>query len=183
MIRNDAWITEMVREHGMIEPFEQEQVRKGNISYGLSSYGYDVRLAPEFKFVEPGPEGIVDAKAQNTNLVKEVTGNVLDLPPKSFVLGRTVEYLRIPRKVIALGTGKSTYARCGILVNLTPFEPEWEGFVTIGISNTSAHPVRLYANEGIAQILFFESDDAPDVSYNDRGGKYQAQQDITTSKI
>ena len=183
MIKSDRWITEAVREHRMIDPFEPAQVRQGNISYGLSSYGYDVRLSREFTLYRADAGGIVDPKKFDEARVEVITADTLDMPPHSFLLGRTVEYLRIPRRVMALASGKSTYARCGILVNLTPFEPEWEGYVTLGISNTNANTVRLYANEGIAQVLFFESDEETLISYKDRDGKYQAQQAVTPSKI
>ena len=170
MIKNDRWIRRMSLEHNsrMIEPFEEKQVRKGCISYGVSSYGYDIRISDEFKIFTNVNNAIVDPK---------------DFDSKSFALGRSVEYFRIPRNVMTICVGKSTYARCGIITNVTPFEPEWEGFVTLEISNTTPLPAKIYANEGIAQVLFFESDEAPEVSYKDKKGKYQSQVGITLPKI
>lgn len=181
-IKADHWIRRMAQTHQMIEPFSSSQVAEGTISYGLSSYGYDLRIADEFKIFAP-PAGItIDPKAIPPEYYKDHRGDVCVIPPNSYVLGRTVEYLRIPRNVLTLCLGKSTYARCGILVNCTPFEPEWEGFVTVSIANTTPVPVRIYANEGLCQVLFFQSDEPCDVSYKDRKGKYQAQKRIEFGK-
>jgi dCTP deaminase len=183
MIKPDSWITRMAREHKLIEPFEAAQVRDGVISYGVSSYGYDIRVANEFRIFE-GRQGIVDPKNFDAGSFNDVTTDSFVLiPPHSFALARTVEYFRIPRNVLTICFGKSTYARCGVIVNITPFEPEWEGFVTLGISNTAPVPARIYANEGIAQVLFFQSDEPCAVSYADKKGKYQAQKTITSAKI
>jgi dCTP deaminase len=173
----------MAREHGMIEPFEDAQVRQGTISYGLSSYGYDMRVASEFKIFTNVNNAIVDPKAFDDRSFVPFEGDVCIVPPNSFALARSVEYFRIPRDVITLCVGKSTYARCGIITNVTPFEPEWEGFVTLEISNTTPLPARIYANEGIAQVLFFQGDSAPEVSYRDRKGKYQGQTGVTTPRL
>jgi dCTP deaminase len=172
----------MAQQQGMIEPFEAAQVRGPVISYGLSSYGYDVRLADEFKRLAEG-DGLLDPKALGAGAFVDVQAETFELPPQTFVLGRTVEYLRIPSNVLTLCTGKSSYARCGVLVNVTPFEPGWEGYATLCIANVGPRPVRLHAGEGIAQVLFFESDDPCRVSYADRRGKYQAQQDITPARL
>jgi dCTP deaminase len=182
-IRPDSWIRRMAREHGMIEPFEDAQVRKGTISYGLSSYGYDMRVADEFKIFTNVNSAIVDPKNFDERSFVPFQGDVCIVPPNSFALARSVEYFRIPRNVITLCVGKSTYARCGILTNVTPFEPEWEGFVTLEITNSTPLPARIYANEGIAQVIFFESDVPPDVSYADRKGKYQGQVGVTTPRL
>jgi dCTP deaminase len=182
-IRSDRWIRRMAREHGMIDPFEDAQVRKGTISYGLSSYGYDMRVADEFKIFTNVNNAIVDPKAFDDRSFVPYQGDVCIVPPNSFALARSVEYFRIPRTVITLCVGKSTYARCGIITNVTPFEPEWEGFVTLEISNTTPLPARIYANEGIAQVLFFEGDEAPETSYKDRAGKYQGQTGVTTPRV
>ncbi|HEV7591396.1 MAG TPA: dCTP deaminase [Longimicrobium sp.] len=182
-IRPDSWIRRMAQEHGMIEPFEDAQVRKGTISYGLSSYGYDMRVADEFKIFTNVNSAIVDPKNFDDRSFVPFQGDVCIVPPNSFALARSVEYFRIPRNVITLCVGKSTYARCGILTNVTPFEPEWEGFVTLEITNSTPLPARIYANEGIAQVLFFESDTPPDVSYADRKGKYQGQVGVTTPRL
>jgi dCTP deaminase len=182
-IRPDSWIRRMAREHGMIEPFEDAQVRQGTISYGVSSYGYDMRVASEFKIFTNVNNAIVDPKNFDDKSFVPFDGPVCIVPPNSFALARSVEYFRIPRNVITLCVGKSTYARCGIITNVTPFEPEWEGFVTLEISNTTPLPARIYANEGIAQVIFFESDTPPDVSYADRKGKYQGQVGVTTPKL
>jgi dCTP deaminase len=182
-IRPDHWIRKMCLEHRMIEPFEEKQVRSGAISYGLSSYGYDLRIADEFKIFTNVNSTIVDPKHLDPNSMVDFKGPVALIPPNSFALGRSVEYFRIPRNVITLTLGKSTYARCGIITNVTPFEPEWEGFVTLEISNTTPLPAKVYANEGIAQVLFFESDSPCEVSYKDKGGKYQAQRGITLPKV
>jgi dCTP deaminase len=182
-IRPDSWIRRMAREHGMIEPFEDAQVRNGTISYGVSSYGYDMRVAGEFKIFTNVNNAIVDPKHFDDKSFVPFEGDVCIVPPNSFALARSVEYFRIPRNVITLCVGKSTYARCGIITNVTPFEPEWEGFVTLEISNTTPLPARIYANEGIAQVIFFESDTPPDVSYADRKGKYQGQVGVTTPRL
>lgn len=181
-IKPDRWIQRMALEQGMIEPFEPAQVRGSVISYGLSSYGYDIRLAHTFKV--PAREGsLLDPKQVADDAFVEVQADTLDLEPQSFVLGRTVEYFRIPPRVLTLCTGKSSYARCGVLVNVTPFEPGWEGYATLCIANLGLCPVRLYAGEGIGQVLFFESDEPCQVSYADKKGKYQAQSHITLSKL
>lgn len=182
-VKSDRWISRMAREHGMIEPFADRQNRDGVISFGVSSYGYDMRVADEFKVFTNVHGTVVDPKKFDPNAFVTVQGPVCNIPPNSFALGRSVEYFRIPRNVITVCLGKSTYARCGIIVNVTPFEPEWEGFVTLEISNTTPLPARIYANEGIAQVLFFESDEACEVSYADKKGKYQAQAGITTAKL
>ena len=178
-IKSDRWIREMATSRGMIEPFEEKQVRTGVISYGLSSYGYDMRVADEFRIFHNALSPVVDPKAFDERSFVEYEGDVCLIPPNSFVLARSVEYFRIPRDVLTLCVGKSTYARCGIITNVTPFEPEWEGFVTLEISNTTPLPARIYANEGIAQVLFFESDEPCEVSYSDKKGKYQAQRGVT----
>ncbi len=182
-IKSDNWIRRMA-DIGMIEPFEYDQVRhnpRGEkvVSYGTSSYGYDVRCANEFKVFTNINSAIVDPKAFDTNSFVDVIGDVCIIPPNSFALARTVEYFRIPRNVLSICLGKSTYARCGIIVNVTPLEPEWEGHVTLEFSNTTNLPARIYANEGVAQMLFFESDEVCAVSYADRGGKYQGQKGVT----
>jgi dCTP deaminase len=177
-IKADRWIREMAETRGMIEPFSGGQVAEGMISYGLSSYGYDLRLADEFKIFSPPPNATLNPKAIPSEYYREHRGPFCDIPANSYVLGRTVEYLRIPRDVLTLCVGKSTYARTGILMNVTPFEPEWEGFVTVSIANTTPVPVRIFANEGLCQVLFFQSDEPCEVSYKDRKGKYQAQKKI-----
>jgi dCTP deaminase len=182
-IKSDKWIKRMAIEHQMIVPFEERQVRKGVISYGLSSYGYDIRVANEFKIFTNVNSTIVDPKNFDEQSFVDFKGDVCVIPPNSFALARTVEYFRIPRNVLTICLGKSTYARCGIIVNVTPFEPEWEGFATLEISNTTPLPAKIYANEGIAQVVFFESDEPCEVSYADKKGKYQAQQDITLPRI
>ena len=182
-VKPDRWIRKMCREHGMIEPFEEKQVRAGVISYGLSSYGYDIRVADEFKIFTNVNATIVDPKNMDPHSMVDFRGPVAVIPPNSFALARTVEYFRIPRNVITLCVGKSTYARCGIITNVTPFEPEWEGFVTLEISNTTPLPAKIYAQEGIAQVLFFESDEPCETSYRDKMGKYQAQRGITLPKL
>ena len=178
-IKSDRWIREMATSQGMIEPFEEKQVRTDVISYGLSSYGYDMRVADEFRIFHNALSPVVDPKAFDERSFVEYEGDVCLIPPNSFALARSVEYFRIPRDVLTLCVGKSTYARCGIITNVTPFEPEWEGFVTLEISNTTPLPARIYANEGIAQVLFFESDEPCEVSYSDKKGKYQAQRGVT----
>jgi dCTP deaminase len=173
----------MALEKGMIKPFEDRQVRQGTISYGLSSYGYDIRIADEFKIFTNINTTIVDPKGFDPRSFVDHQGAVAIIPPNSFALGRSVEYFKIPRNVLTICVGKSTYARCGIITNVTPFEPEWEGFVTLEISNTTPLPARIYANEGIAQVLFFESDEACETSYADRQGKYQGQQGIVLPTV
>ncbi len=183
MIKSDRWIRRMAVEKGMIKPFEDRQVRKGAISYGLSSYGYDVRIADEFKIFTNINTTIVDPKAFDPRSFVDYQGGVAAIPPNSFALGRSVKYFKIPRNVLTICVGKSTYARCGIITNVTPFEPEWEGYVTLEISNTTPLPARIYANEGIAQVLFFESDEICETSYADRQGKYQGQQGIVLPTV
>ena len=173
----------MAVEKGMIKPFEECQVRGGAISYGLSSYGYDLRIADEFKIFTNINNTLVDPKAFDPRSFVDYQGPVCIVPPNSFALGRSVEYFKIPRNVLTICVGKSTYARCGIITNVTPFEPEWEGFVTLEISNTTPLPAKIYANEGIAQVLFFESDEACETSYADRQGKYQGQQGIVLPTV
>jgi dCTP deaminase len=182
-INHDRWITRMAKEHRMIEPFESSQVRSGVISYGVSAYGYDMRVAREFKIFTNVLSSIVDPKNFDPNSFVTFEGDVCIVPPNSFALAMSVEYFRIPRKVMTICVGKSTYARCGIITNVTPFEPEWEGFVTLEISNTTPLPAKIYANEGIAQVLFFEGDEEPEVSYKDKKGKYQGQVGVTLPKI
>src|SRR6195256_3933593 len=182
-VKPDRWIRKMALEHKMIEPFEDRQVREGVISYGVSSYGYDMRVAREFRIFTNVLSSIVDPKNFDRNSFVEFEGDVCIVPPNSFALARSVEYFRIPRDVMTLCVGKSTYARCGIITNVTPFEPEWEGFVTLEISNTTPLPAKIYANEGIAQVLFFESDEPCLVSYAARQGKYQGQQGIVLPTV
>ena len=182
-LKSDRWITQMAKEHRMIEPFVDSQVRQGVISYGVSSYGYDIRVTDEFKVFTNLNSAVVDPKAFDTRSMVDFRGEVCTIPPNSFALARTVEYFRIPRSVLTLCVGKSSYARCGIIVNVTPFEPEWEGFVTLEISNTTPLPARIYANEGIAQVIFFEADEECLTSYADKKGKYQAQQTIVLPKV
>jgi dCTP deaminase len=182
-LKPDHWIVEMSRNHRMIEPFAEEQVRDGVISYGVSSYGYDIRVANEFKIFTNVYSAVVDPKNFDSASMIDFEGEVCVIPPNSFVLARTVEYFRIPRNVLTICVGKSTYARCGIIVNVTPFEPEWEGFVTLEISNTTPLPAKIYANEGIAQVLFFEADEECIASYADRKGKYQKQQQIILPRL
>lgn len=179
----DFRIREYARQQGMIEPFVDHQVREGVISYGLSSYGYDIRIADEFKIFTNVNSAVVDPKQFDTRSMVDFKGSVCTIPPNSFVLGRTVEYLRIPRTILTVCLGKSTYARCGIIVNVTPFEPEWEGFVTMEISNTTPLPARIYSNEGIAQVLFFEAEQVCEVSYADKKGKYQSQKNIELPRL
>ena len=182
-IKSDRWIRRMARDHAMIEPFEDRQVREGVISYGVSSYGYDMRVAREFRIFTNVLNSVVDPKAFDPKSFVEFEGDVCIVPPNSFALARSVEYFRIPRTVMTVCVGKSTYARCGIIVNVTPFEPEWEGTATLEISNTTPLPAKIYANEGIAQVLFFQSDEPCEVSYKDKAGKYQAQRGVTLPKI
>ena len=182
-IKSDQWIRRVAIEHNMISPFEPYQVRQNHrgkvISYGTSSYGYDVRCADEFKIFTNINSAIVDPKNFDPNSFQDVTAAVCIIPPNSFVLARTIEYFKIPRNVLTICLGKSTYARCGIIVNVTPLEPEWEGHVTLEFSNTTSLPAKIYANEGVAQMLFLESDEVCETSYKDRGGKYQAQHGVT----
>ena len=173
----------MALEHGMIEPFEDRQVREGVISYGLSSYGYDIRVADEFKVFTNINSTVVDPKNFDARSFVDVKADVCIIPPNSFALAKTIEYFRIPRDVLTVCVGKSTYARCGLIVNVTPFEPEWEGFVTLEISNTTPLPAKVYANEGISQVLFFQSDEICEVSYADKKGKYQKQQGLTLPRL
>jgi dCTP deaminase len=182
-IKSDTWIRRMAREHKIIEPFVDEQMRDGVISYGVSSYGYDIRVADEFKVFTNVYNTVVDPKNFDPKSFVDIKTDVCIIPPNSFALARTIEYFRIPRDILTLCLGKSTYARCGIIVNVTPFEPEWEGHVTIEISNTTPLPAKIYANEGIAQVVFFQSDEPCEVSYRDKKGKYQAQRGVTLPKI
>ena len=182
-IKSDRWIKKMSLEHGMIEPFEDRQVRAGVISYGLSSYGYDIRVADEFKVFTNINSTVVDPKNFDNRSFVDVKADVCIIPPNSFALAKTVEYFRIPRDVLTVCVGKSTYARCGLIVNVTPFEPEWEGYVTLEISNTTPLPAKVYANEGISQVLFFQSDEVCEVSYADKQGKYQKQQGLTLPRL
>lgn len=185
-IKSDKWIRQMAETHGMIEPFEADQVRSLDghkvISYGTSSYGYDIRCANEFKIFTNINSTIVDPKDFNPKNFVEVNADYCIIPPNSFALARTVEYFRIPRNVLTVCLGKSTYARCGIIVNVTPFEPEWEGYVTLEFSNTTPLPAKIYANEGVAQVLFFEADEECETSYKDRKGKYMKQTGVTLPK-
>jgi dCTP deaminase len=183
MIKSDRWIRHAAREWGMIEPFTEEQIREGVISYGLSSYGYDMRVSDEFRIFHNALSPVVDPKHFDERSFIEYRGDVCIVPPNSFALARSVEYFRIPRNVLTICVGKSTYARCGIITNVTPFEPEWEGHVTLEISNTTPLPARIYANEGIAQVLFFESDEECETSYADKKGKYQGQTGVTPPRL
>jgi dCTP deaminase len=182
-IKPDRWIKRMAREHRMIEPFVESQVRGSAISYGVSSYGYDIRVADEFKIFTNINNTVIDPKNFDPRSFVDVKTDVCIVPPNSFALARTIEYFRIPRDVLTVCLGKSTYARCGIIVNVTPFEPEWEGTVTLEISNTTPLPAKIYANEGIAQVLFFQSDEPCEMSYKDKKGKYQAQVGVTLPRI
>ena len=185
-IKSDLWIRRMAEQHKMIEPYEAGQVRHKDgeklISYGTSSYGYDVRCSSEFKVFTNINSATVDPKAFDSNSFVDVQSDVCVIPPNSFALARTVEYFRIPRNVLTVCLGKSTYARCGIIVNVTPLEPEWEGHVTLEFSNTTTLPAKIYANEGVAQMLFFESDEVCETRYADRGGKYKGQTGVTLPK-
>lgn len=180
-VKSDKWIRRMALEKKMIEPFAEMQVRSG-ISYGLSSYGYDFRIGRKFKIYEPSSSGVMDPKDFAHIHFRDFEGDVCEIPPNSYCLAQTVEYFRIPRDVITICTGKSTYARSGVYIHVTPFEPEWEGFATIAISNATPLPARVYAGEGIGQIIFLGADEACAVSYADKKGKYQAQKEITVSK-
>lgn len=182
-VKPDIWIEEMALKHGMIEPFEAGQISKGSISFGLSSYGYDLRVADEYKIFTNVNSSIVDPKEFDPKSFVDFKGPVCMVPPNSFALARSVEYFRIPRDIITLCVGKSTYARCGIIVNVTPFEPEWEGFVTLEISNTTPLPAKIYSFEGICQVLFFEGSAPCRTSYKDKDGKYQKQTGITPARI
>jgi dCTP deaminase len=186
-IKSDKWIRRMAREHGMIEPFEPEMVREVNgkrvVSFGTSSYGYDIRCSAEFKLFTNLNSTIVDPKHFDEKSFVDVRGDYCIIPPNSFALARTVEYFRIPRDVLTICLGKSTYARCGIIVNVTPLEPEWEGHVTLEFSNTTPLPARIYANEGVAQVIFIGADEVCETSYRDRGGKYQGQKGVTLPRI
>jgi len=188
-IKSDKWIRRMAEEYRMIEPYEPGQIKniegKRIVSYGTSSYGYDIRCADEFKLFTNINSTIVDPKEFDEKNFVDTKGDSVIIPPNSFALARTVEYFRIPRNVLTICLGKSTYARCGILVNVTPFEPEWEGYVTLEFSNTTPLPAKIYANEGVAQVIFFESDDDDvcETSYKDRGGKYQGQRGVTLPKM
>ena len=182
MVKSDVWIRRMAFDYGMIDPFEEVQVKTG-LSYGLSSYGYDVRIADEFKIFDPTLTPLLDPKTVDDSVFRTQKSDFCIIPPGSFILARTVEYFRIPRNVITICVGKSTYARAGILVNVTPFEPEWEGYATLQVCNTTPVPAKIYANEGIAQVLFFESDNVCLISYKDKKGKYQKQKKVTLPKI
>lgn len=183
-IKPDTWIREMARKHQMIEPFEAGQVSDGIISYGVSSYGYDLRVADEFKIFTNVRSTVLDPKSFDADtMVVDYEGTECIIPPNSFALARSLEYFKIPRDVLVICVGKSTYARCGIITNVTPLEPEWEGHLTLEISNTTPLPARIYANEGIAQLLFFQGDPVCETSYADRKGKYQAQTGITVPRI
>ncbi|HEX7051350.1 MAG TPA: dCTP deaminase [Longimicrobiales bacterium] len=182
-IKSDRWIRRMAEEEGMIDPFEAGQVREGVVSYGLSSFGYDIRVADEFKVFTDVHSVVVDPKAFDPRSFVDIRGDHCIIPPNSFALARTLEYFRIPRDVLVVCVGKSTYARCGIIVNVTPLEPEWCGHLTLEISNTTPLPAKIYANEGLAQLLFFQGDEVPSVTYAQRRGKYQAQEGVTLPRL
>jgi dCTP deaminase len=182
-IKSDRWIRQMALEHAMIDPFVDDQVRAGVVSFGLSSYGYDIRVADEFKVFTNINSTVIDPKSFDPRSFVDIKSDVCIVPPNSFALGRTIEYFRIPRDILTVCLGKSTYARCGIIVNVTPFEPEWEGYVTLEISNTTPLPAKIYANEGIAQVLFLQSDEPCERSYADKKGKYLKQTGVTLPKI
>tara|TARA_Y100001970_G_C13678324_1_gene576438 strand:+ start:38 stop:598 length:561 start_codon:yes stop_codon:yes gene_type:complete len=182
-IKSDKWIKKMSNEYDMISPFTSKQIKSGAISYGLSSYGYDIRVADEYKIFTNVNNSVIDPKNFDANSFVDYKGNICIVPPNSFALARSVEYFKIPRKVLTICVGKSTYARCGIIVNVTPFEPEWEGYVTLEISNTTPLPAKIYSNEGLCQVLFFESDEDCEISYKDKSGKYLKQTGITLPKI
>ena len=182
-IKSDKWIRKMSLSNNMISPFEDKQVSKSKISYGLSSYGYDIRVTDEYKIFTNVNNSIIDPKKFDENSFVNFKGDVCIVPANSFALARSIEYFKIPRNVLTICLGKSTYARCGIIVNVTPFEPEWEGHVTLEISNTTPLPAKIYSNEGLCQVLFFESDEECEVSYKDKEGKYQKQTGITLPKI
>ncbi|HET59156.1 MAG TPA: dCTP deaminase [Chloroflexi bacterium] len=182
-VKPDHWIKKQSQANGMIEPFVDAQIREGVISYGVSSYGYDIRVANEFKIFTNINSAVVDPKNFDPKSMVDYKGDVCIIPPNSFALARTVEYFRIPRNIFTICVGKSTYARCGIIINVTPFEPEWEGYVTLEISNTTPLPAKIYANEGIAQVIFFEGDEICEISYADKKGKYQYQRSIELPKL
>ncbi len=182
-VKSDKWIKEMSIKYKMIDPFAPSQVRKDVISFGLSSYGYDVRIDDEFKIFNNKNNSVLDPKNFNNKVFTTKKSKYCIIPPHSYILAKSLEYFRIPRNIITICFGKSTYARCGVIINVTPFEPEWEGFVTMAISNTAPCPVKIYAGEGVAQVLFLESDEDCLTSYKDKKGKYQAQKKITTAKI
>jgi dCTP deaminase len=184
VIKNDKWIKKMAFEYKMIDPFEPRQIRDGKISFGTSSYGYDIRLSNEFMVMKAKNKGFVlDPKRINNSLLKSITvKDYIEIPSNSVVLGKTIEYFRIPRNIITIAFGKSTYARCGIFVNITPFEPEWDGYATLSIANITSVPAKVYTNEGIAQVLFLGVSEVCEISYADRGGKYQSQKIITSAK-
>ena len=183
MLKSDRWIRKMAMEHDKINPFSEKQVRQGVVSYGLSSYGYDLRVADEFKIFTNVNCTVIDPKQFDERSFVTLRSDCCIVPPNSFALARSVEYFKIPRDCLTICVGKSTYARCGIIVNVTPFEPEWEGFVTLEISNTTPLPAKIYANEGLCQIIFFQSDEVCETSYADRKGKYQAQKGIVLPKL
>jgi len=182
-IKSDKWIKMMAKKSGMIKPFVEKLISRGKISYGLSSYGYDIRVANKFKVFTNLNSTIVDPKKFDEKSFRDFTAKECIIPPNSFALAKSVEYFKIPRNVLTICIGKSTYARCGIIVNVTPFEPEWEGYATLEISNTTPLPAKIYAGEGIAQVIFFEADEACKVSYNDRKGKYNRQKGLTLPKV
>ena len=182
-IKSDKWIDKMSSEFDMIRPYEKKQVRDGKISYGVSSYGYDIRVSDEYKIFTNVNSSIIDPKKFDENSFVDFKGKVCIVPPNSFALARSIEYFKIPRNVLTICVGKSTYARCGIIVNVTPFEPEWEGYVTLEISNTTPLPAKIYSNEGLCQVLFFESDEECEISYKDKSGKYQGQVGITLPRM
>ncbi len=182
-VKPDTWIVAMARDHRMIEPFVEELVRGNCLSYGPSSYGYDFRVSRHFKLLQETSGNVLDPKQADPSLFLDVEADTCIIPPRSFVLARSLEYFRIPRDILTICAGKSSYARCGVFVNVTPFEPEWEGFVTMSIANLGPHPVRIHAGEGIAQVVFISADEVCRVSYRDRGGKYQAQQGIVLSRV
>ncbi len=182
-IKSDSWLKEMALEKKIIEPFEESQVRKGVVSFGLSSYGYDIRIDNEFKIPELSGSSVIDPKDFNLSSFRSIEADHCIIPAHSYVLGKSFEYFRVPRNTLVLCFGKSTYARCGIVVNVTPLEPEWEGFITMAICNTSGRPVKIYSREGIAQVIFIESSSACLTSYADKKGKYQDQKELTVSKV
>ena len=182
-IKSDIWIENMSLKERMIDPFENRQVRDGKISFGLSSFGYDIRVSDEYKIFTNVNNSIIDPKEFDSNSFVDFKGEVCIVPPNSFALARSVEYFKIPRDVLTICVGKSTYARCGIIVNVTPFEPEWEGYVTLEISNTTPLPAKIYSNEGLCQVLFFQSDENCRTSYKDKAGKYQKQSGITLPRM
>jgi len=182
-IKSDRWIEKMSMSHDMINPFSPKQVKFGKISYGLSSYGYDLRVSDEYKIFTNLNNSLVDPKNFDKNSFVDFKGQSCIIPPNSFALARSIEYFKIPRNILTICVGKSTYARCGIIVNVTPFEPEWEGHVTLEISNTTPLPAKIYSNEGLCQVLFFESDEDCKISYKDKNGKYQDQKGITLPQV